>query len=521
MSQLDFDAPLSQYFFEDVSEHLKSNEIYNLDDLMDLIYINDNNWWKSVHLEKETANGILKWLYDHRLEGVELPDSVLKKAIELTKPYYGHKIGVVAGAQFTEVVNPETHFKKVPQRAGFMHSERSQIVPLESFKVPDLFNGREGTNRGDKANCQLSAEDDLQAIHSWLKARGKNQNTQAAYKKEAERFLLWAIIEKRTALSSLTLEDCAEYLTWLEMLGRSSDETWGARWNQPQSTWLGPKNTTRSSGAWRPFSSALSYSSRKIAMTVVRQLFKKKKKTGYLKMNPFDQISPKIPLLPGEGKPKEYADRSLSKEQWDEILAYLEAMPESIQKARLKVILLLGKGLGMRCSEMINARSSWIAARNIGGSSVMFITVIGKGDKERRLPLSNEQVKMISDYLELRNLPPLGDEAGSQSLLLASMRKSKKNLEGGVTRSGLYVILSNFLGDVADHIKKERPLDAAKLRTSSTHWLRHTFAVTSLEVMPVNVVQTALGHASVGTTSKYIIPDEQTIVEALKKKPDL
>ncbi len=113
MSQLDFDAPLSQYFFEDVSEHLKSNEIYNLDDLMDLIYINDNNWWKSVHLEKETANGILKWLYDHRLEGVELPDSVLKKAIELTKPYYGHKIGVVAGAQFTEVVNPETHFKKV------------------------------------------------------------------------------------------------------------------------------------------------------------------------------------------------------------------------------------------------------------------------------------------------------------------------------------------------------------------------------------------------------------------------
>ncbi len=155
-----------------------------------------------------------------------------------------------------------------------MHSERSQIVPLESFKVPDLFNGREGTNRGDKANCQLSAEDDLQAIHSWLKARGKKiKILKRLIKKKPKDFFFWAIIEKRTALSSLTLEDCAEYLTWLEMLGRSSDETWGARWNQPQSTWLGPKNTTRSSGAWRPFSSALSYSSRKIAMTVVRQLF--------------------------------------------------------------------------------------------------------------------------------------------------------------------------------------------------------------------------------------------------------
>ena len=220
---------------------------------MDLIYINDNNWWKSVHLEKETANGILKWLYDHRLEGVELPDSVLKKAIELTKPYYGHKIGVVAGAQFTEVVNPETHFKKVPQRAGFMHSERSQIVPLESFKVPDLFNGREGTNRGDKANCQLSAEDDLQAIHFLVESKRKNQNTQAAYKKEAERFLLWAIIEKRTALSSLTLEDCAEYLTWLEMLGRSSDETWGAAGTSLKVPGSDQRIQLESSGAWRPF----------------------------------------------------------------------------------------------------------------------------------------------------------------------------------------------------------------------------------------------------------------------------
>lgn len=521
MVRLDFDAPLSQFFFEDVAEHLSSNDISNLDDLMDLIYINGNNWWKSVHLEKEIANGILKWLYDHRLEGIELPDSVSKKAIELTKPYYGHPIAVVAGAQFTEVVNPQSHWKKEQPRAGFMHSERSQIVPLESFKVPDLFNGREGTNRGDKKDCQLKAEDDLQAIHSWLKARGNNSNTQAAYKKEAERFLLWAIIEKRTALSSLSLEDCAEYLTWLEMLGRANDETWAARWTQPQSTWLGPKNTTRSSGAWRPFNSSLSYSSRKIAMTVIRQLFSFLQKTGYLRMNPFDQISPKIPLLPGEGKPKEYADRSLTKEQWDEILSYLDSLPDSIQKSRLKVILLLGKGLGMRCSEMINARASWISARNIDNTSVMFITIIGKGDKERRLPLSNEQVKIISDYLELRDLPPLGDPDAPNSLLLASMRKSKKNLEGGVTRSGLYVILSNFLGEVADHVKKERPLDAAKLRTSSTHWLRHTFAVTSLEVMPVNVVQTALGHASVGTTSKYIIPDEKTIVEALKKKPDL
>ncbi len=520
MSNLDFDAPLTQYFFKETAEKLFQNDISTLDDLMDLIYVNENNWWKSIHLEKDIANGIQKWLYDHRHEGIELPESVLKKSLELTKSYYGHPIAQVAGALFSEVVNPESRNKATP-RAGFMHSEKAKVLPIETFKVPEQFNGVNGTNRGPKNNCALSANDDLSAIKAWLTARAKNANTKVAYKKESERFFLWAVLEKRTALSSLTLEDCASYLTWLEMLGRSSDEDWAKKWHQPQSQWLGPKNVPRSSGLWKPFNSPLSFASRKVAMTVIRQLFSFLQKTGYLQMNPFDQISPKIPLLPGEGKPKEYADRSLTKDQWEEIMAYLENMPDSLQKLRLKVILLLGKGLGMRCSEIINARCFWISDRIIGSETVKTITIIGKGDKERRLPLSEEQVQIISDYLAERKIAPLGMEESQNEFLIASMRKSKKNTGGGVSRSGLYVILSSFLAEVADSVRKERPIDSAKLRTSSTHWLRHTFAVTSLEVMSVNVVQAALGHASVSTTGKYIVPDEETIKDALLKKPAL
>ena len=57
----------------------------------------------------------------------------------------------------------------------------------------------------------------------------------------------------------------------------------------------------------------------------------------------------------------------------------------------------------------------------------------------------------------------------------------------------------------------------AKLLGSSLHWLRHTFAVASLEVMPVNVVQTAMGHASVNTTTRYISPDQTEVLEGFKK----
>lgn len=72
------------------------------------------------------------------------------------------------------------------------------------------------------------------------------------------------------------------------------------------------KNAERSSAAWRPYNGPLSPASRRNAIVVVRQLFNFLKRTGYLIFNPFDQVSPKVPLLKGEGAPQAFADRSLT-----------------------------------------------------------------------------------------------------------------------------------------------------------------------------------------------------------------
>ena len=63
--------------------------------------------------------------------------------------------------------------------------------------------------------------------------------------------------------------------------------------------------------------------------------------------------------------------------------------------------------------------------------------------------------------------------------------------------------------------------DAAKLRAGSTHWLRHTFATTALKEMDINIVQNAMGHASIGTTSRYLTPEEAQIAKAMKKMAPL
>ncbi len=398
------------------------------------------------------------------------------------------------------------------------------IVPLEKIVLPLGLDGREGTNRGQGHTRSLEATDDVSAVKAWLVARANNVNTQGVYRKEAERFLLWCTQERQIALSSVGLEESSLYLRWLEQLGRVSPEQWSTRWNLPQHDWIGAKNTPRTDAQWRPFNSALTHSSRKMAMMVVRQLFNFLTQTGYILFNPFDQVTKKVPFLEGEGAPKEYADRSFSDTQWAQVTDYFTSMQDSEAKARLAVILMFGKGLGLRASEMLNARADWIVERMIDGEVIKVIEVIGKGDKARRLPLQEEQVMLINHYFRFRDIAPIG-LAPADTPILASLGRGRKTQQGegqafarALSRAGLYRALENFLEGCAREIEAGEPMDAAKLRASSTHWLRHTFATSALKSqMPVNVVQTAMGHASVATTSRYLTPEEAEVARAMKK----
>ena len=156
------------------------------------------------------------------------------------------------------------------------------------------------------------------------------------------------------------------------------------------------------SPAWRPFNGPLSATSRRNAVVVVRQLHNFLKNTGYLIFSPFDQVSPKVPLLKGEGAPQAFADRSLTDEQWAEIVSRIDDLPEGWPRERMKLILMMGKSLGMRASEMLDARTGWIVERRVGFKVRAAIEIVGKGAKVRRLPLNDEQRTIIDDALRAR-----------------------------------------------------------------------------------------------------------------------
>ncbi|MBP8183769.1 MAG: integrase, partial [Rhodoferax sp.] len=155
-------------------------------------------------------------------------------------------------------------------------AERTQtIVPWERLEVPDELNGTRGSFRGPRSSCTLSANNDYEAVQAWL-ALHESSATKRAYRKEAERLILWAIVERGRALSSLTTEDATAYRGFL-------------RNPSPRSRWVGPPQT-RFSAEWRPFAAGLSPRSTAYALTVIGAMFRWLMEQCYVLANPFAGI---------------------------------------------------------------------------------------------------------------------------------------------------------------------------------------------------------------------------------------
>lgn len=486
------DDALAKLLPPSVAQPLAALEIFACEDLYDMIAALGANWFREVEgLDVQNAAEIVSWL-----------------------AAFGHEVGEVTERFYPAGYGPEV--SAAPHRP---RPSEYGIVPLERLVLTPEENGFQAINRAPAFGCSLEAETDLDALKQWLIARAPNPNTRANYRKEAERYLLWCVRERGAALSAVRAGDASLYLRWLESLGRTDEGAWAEDWKIPQSAWIAPKNTQRKDPNWRPFNGPLSVMSRRNAVTVVRQLYNFLKKTGYLIFNPFDQVSGKVPLLRGEGAPQAFGDRSLTERQWDEIVAHIDTLPEGYPQARMRAILMLGKTLGLRSSEIIDARASWIVSRRMGFRERAAIEVVGKGSKVRRLPLTDEQLSILDECLVARGLGGL-QAVPPETPLLTNLGRGAKPFEG-LTRAGLYRAVEQFFESVALTVEGERPLDAARLRAASTHWLRHSFAVEALTKMNVNVVQAAMGHASVSTTGRYLAPEEEEMSDALARMSKL
>jgi len=379
----------------------------------------------------------------------------------------------------------------------------STLAPLERFVPPGDLSGATGANR--RFGRTLSAPDDRAAIEAWLASLGPRPHTVRSYRTQAERFLLWMIFERETALSSATAEDCTNYRDFLYALDGNS--LW--YWRLPRDAWIGAKSTPRWREDWRPFAGGLAAGSQKLAVTVLTAMCEWLTRQHYLLANPWDGVAPAL-----GGPSRIRADHALSLAQWQAVMKGCDALPMDEAWYRLRFTLLLAYGLGLRLSELVAATIALpvppVGQPHLGlkparGHGGWDLEVLGKGGKPRSIPVPEAVMAALTDYMEVRGL---GRDPGwwpAGAPLIATLGEGLQHARApgqGLSGSALYRLVRSHFRRVA----REMPtaLEAGQLMAASTHWLRHTHATHALEAgAAIEEVQENLGHASPATTAIY------------------
>lgn len=182
---------------------------------------------------------------------------------------------------------------------------------------------------------------------------------------------------------------------------------------------------------------------------------------------------------------------TLSFEEIEKVIDQIDlSKPEGV---RNKALLETMYSCGLRVSEIVNLKISCLYL------DVGFIRVIGKGDKERLVPIGQEAIKYINIYRQhTRVYIPV--KAGQEDVLFLNRRGA------GLTRVMVFLIIKDLV--VKAGIKK----------TVSPHTFRHSFATHLVEGgADLRAVQEMLGHESITTTEIYTHLNRDYLRDTLKR----
>jgi integrase/recombinase XerD len=159
---------------------------------------------------------------------------------------------------------------------------------------------------------------------------------------------------------------------------------------------------------------------------------------------------------------------------------------------RNKAILELMYSCGLRVSEVINLKISQLYF------DAGFIRVIGKGDKERLVPVGRSAIKYVKIYLKDIRVH-VAVKKGNEDIVFLNKRGTR------LSRIMIFLIIK-------DLVKK-----AGIRKTVSPHTFRHSFATHLVEGgADLRAVQEMLGHESITTTEIYTHLDREFLRKTLE-----
>ena len=212
----------------------------------------------------------------------------------------------------------------------------------------------------------------------------------------------------------------------------------------------------------------------------VRSFFQFLQLDGYRDDDPSELLE--SPVL-GEHLPE-----VLSTEEVDALEASIDlSKPEGHRNRAIIEVLF---SCGLRVSELVNLKLSNLYLEE------QYVRVMGKGSKERLVPISERAIRELDFWFADRNL--LNIKTGEEDYVFLNRRGAH------LTRTMILIMI------------KRQAEEAGIRKTISPHTLRHSFATALLEGgADLRAIQALLGHESIGTTEIYTHIDMTTLREEI------
>ncbi|WP_018314004.1 phage integrase family protein [Cupriavidus sp. UYPR2.512] len=382
-------------------------------------------------------------------------------------------------------------------------------LPFEAMRLPDALDGRAGANRAALARCMIRARDDHEAISSWLSQWPEASTTRRAYRKEAERFLAWVILERGKAFADAIADDCLAYRTFL------ADPQPAARWRGPQvPRVVTVAGTVFHNPAWRPFTGLLSPRSAAYSETVLAGLFAWLVAQGYLDSNPWEGM-----LRTRRVADAIDVDRAVSSKVWLALAAWLDeraqAPGEEGSRMRLfRAALVLLRDTGLRVAEAAAAdRADMRALAGAGEGSRPGLwgelRIVGKGGKVRLVPISLRTHAALASHwadrgLDAQTLGPAPLLAPLTETTTPRARAKAVAGRGGYSDRGLRSLVERAADLFRDHLARHEPALLPQSQALNPHAFRHAFGTqATADGVQLDELQACMGHATMATTALY------------------
>lgn len=378
-------------------------------------------------------------------------------------------------------------------------------------------------------NISTIFREDFLHAKIFLQSYNGNHATFNAYRREVERLLHWSWLIAKKSIRDLRRDDIETYIAFCQ----SPPLSWIGLVKMPR--FIVKDGLRQPNAEWRPFVATVSKSAFRQGLlpdrkkyilsskalreifTITSSFFNFLIQEDYTEVNPIQHVRQKSRyFMKIQGKPK---IRRLSILQWNYVIETAEQMANTQPEKHQRTFFIMSAlySMYLRISELV-ANKRWTPRMcdfYRDQDNLWWFNVIGKGNKQRQIAVSDPMLNALKIWRGHLNLTPLPSPTDEEPLLPKTLGKGPIK-----STSHLRKIVQKCFDCAIDRLKNDGfSEDADALLEATVHWLRHTGISDDVKRRPREHVRDDAGHSSSAITDKYIDIELRERHASAKKKP--